>query len=496
MKIIESCLNFGKVLKSKFVLIFNKTNFIKIYTYLKELVVSFKKIKKIFTAQEIKKFFSRETFSGFKTVHKYLSKTDNIIIFVLLGVIILSIFFIWQNHWIKTTKAVAVSGGVLTEGIVGQPKDLDRYLTRLTNAGLTKLQPTGEVKGDLAESWQVLDGNKTFEFKLRNGINAYDLASQLQAKNSWPNIEVTTPSDNLIDFKFKQPFSPFLYISTEPIFSFGPYKVSKEDKNQITLVARDDYWQGRPYIDKIVVKFYSNESDLIKAAKNYEIMNYLKVDNGEWQSVDSNTLNMTLPRQLLLFFNVKNNDLKNKILRQNLRDGKVADKQYTFNLVTSDNTTNIKMAEKIKADWAPLKININIQKYDNVTLQKDIIPKRNYDLLLYGLDYGPDPDPYPFWHTSQISATGMNLSNYSNKNADRLLEDARQAFDFKVREDKYNQFNKILDDDVPFIKLSQTTINYVVSRDVKGLDKIFGFSETDRFLNVNQWYIKTKRVKL
>ena len=448
-----------------------------------------------FNFKEVKKFFRRETLLAVKYVYKYLTKTDQMIIFILSLIIFVSVFFVWHNHWVKTTKEVPVSGGTLVEGVVGEPKNLTKQLNSLTNAGLLKLQSTGEVKGDLAQSWQILDNNKTYEFKLRDGISSQDLAQQLTNTGNWSGIEVATPADNLIDFKFKQPFSPFLYISTEPIFSNGPYKVVKEEKTEVTLSARDDYWQGRPYIDKIEIKYYPNEDALIRAAKNHQIMNYVKADQNEWQSSGSKLLQMQLSRQMLLFFNLNNADLKNKTLRQNIRDNKPADKNYKFNLVTSDNEKNVKIAESIKANWAALKIDVNITKYDNVTLQKDIIPKRNYDILLYGLDYGQDPDPYPFWHSSQIGPTGMNLSNYFNKVTDRLLEDARQQFDFKVRENDYNQFNKILADDTPFIKISQESLNYVVSNDVRGLDKIFGFSETDRFLNINQWYLKTKRVK-
>ena len=218
------------------------------------------------------------------------------------------------------------------------------------------------------------------------------------------------------------------------------------------------------------------------------------------QTVESaRLLEMNLPRELDLFFNLQKPDLKNKSLRQTLRDGKPADKDYNFSLVTSDAAQNVQIAENLKSQWATLKINLEVKKYDNVTLQKDIIARREYDLLLYGIDYGPDPDPYPFWHSSQIpskdKADGMNLSNFSNKNADQLLEQARQSFDPQVRSQKYQAFQKIINDEVPYIQIKKENLNYVLSNKAKGVDKIFGFSETDRFLNVREWYIKSKRVK-
>lgn len=456
-------------------------------------------IIKWFDFRKIKKFFSRNTLEAVKLIPKHLSKTDKLLISGLCFIVVIAGFFLWYNYWLGTTKEVPAFGGTLVEGIVGEPKDMEKQLARLTNAGLTKLQSTGEIKGDIAESWEMLDDGKTYQFKLREGFNSQDLAYQLENKKIWPGIEVATPADNLIDFKFKQKFSPFLYISTEPVFNYGPYKITKEEKDRITLAADENYWQGKVHIAKIVVRLYPNENSLIKAAKNHEIMTYMKESKDGWQSDDATLYEMTLPRETLLFFNLKNADLKLKALRQALRDNKPAEKDYTFTLVTSDTQKNLAMAEKIKADWALLKININIKKYDNVVIQKDIIPKRDYDILLYKLDYGQDPDPYPFWHSSQMDLIknpgGMNLSNYSNTKADKLLEDARTTFDFSIRESKYTEFKKIIEDEVPYIKISQDSVYYVADSRVKGLEKIFGSSATDRFLTIGDWFISSKRVK-
>lgn len=444
-----------------------------------------------------KNWFNFSRFSGLKHLPRFLSKLDKILISIFLLTILVAIAFIGRNYWLKTTVEKPNYGGTLVEGMVGEAKDLDKYMARLTGAGLTRLSATGEIQGDLAESWEILDSGKTVQFKLRDNFSAQDLAYQISSKNIWPDIEVTTPADNLIDFKFtkfNQPFSPFLYISTEPIFPYGPYKVTKEEKNRLTLAAQADYWQGKPYIEKIVINLYPSQTALDKAVKAHEVMSYIAGDtilsNQHFQN-----LPMNLPRQLILFFNLNNADLKNKALRQALRDEKPADKNYNFTLVTSDNEKNLAIAQRLKEQWATLKVNLEIKKYDNITLQKDIIPKRAYDFLLYSIDYGPDPDPYPFWHSSQIKPDGTNLSNFSNISADKLLEQARQTYDAKLRADKYAQFQKILDDETPDIIISQEKLNYVISDQIKGVNQIFGSSEADRFLLVSQWYIKSKRVK-
>ena len=237
----------------------------------------------------------------------------------------------------------------------------------------------------------------------------------------------------MLTFRFKGPFSPFLYTSTEPIFSYGPYKITKEEKTQITLEAEKNYWKGRSHIQKIIIKLYPDQPSLMKAAKNGDLMGYLTESKDDYRPENFTSYEMTLPRELDLFFNLSRDSLKNGDVRRNLRDYKPLDQDYSFTLVTSENPTNVRMAEEIKNRWKNLRATINIKTYNNIELQKDVIPKRDYDILLYGLDYGPDPDPYPFWHSSQMTETGKNLSNFSNKTADKLLEDARQTFDFNLR---------------------------------------------------------------
>lgn len=436
--------------------------------------------------------FSKENLVALKKLPAVLTRLDKIAIGFFCLLICFSLSMFWLQGWLQNTTKIPTYGGTYTEGFIGEPKDLEKHLLRLINAGLTKFNDNGEVVGDLAESWEIKDDGKTYLFKLRDGYFAQDLLNEINNKKIWSNIETSVADETTLQFKFKQPFSPFLYIATEPIFSNGPYKIVKEEKKQVVLASRENYYQGKAFIDKIVFNLYEDSNSLNRAIKSKNIDGFLKNDD-TLSLNDSKTLQYILPRELVLFFNLQKDDLKNKELRHNLEENRELSKDYNLILVTSDNPKNVSLAENIKIRWAPLKVNLEIKKYDKITLQKDIIPKREYDILLYGLDYGPDPDPYPFWHSSQIKPDGANLSNFSNKNADKLLEDARQSFDMEKREAKYIEFKKILDDEVPFITLSKEEVNFTISNKIKGVDSIFGYIETDRFLDVNKWYIKTKR---
>lgn len=448
-------------------------------------------LKKILVAA--KKYPWKETALSLKFLPKVFGLFEKIIILSLCGVIFFVVFVLGYNNWLGTTKSVAAQGGEFQEGIVGSSKDIDKHLARLLNAGLTKYDSNKNIVGDLADTWEIKENGKVYEFHLREEFNSEDLASQIAGNNLWKDINVSTPNAQTLSFTFKQPFSPFLYTSTEPIFNYGPYKITKESKDQIELSARDDYYAGRSYINKIIIRLYATDDELLRAGRRGDIQGFYSEDNVNIPNFQKFELN--LPRDLILFFNLSLKDLKDINVRKSLKENTSPGKNLTFRLVTLDKPKNVSIAQSIVDKWAKIGVKVNLDIKDNVTLQKTTIPKRDYDILLYGLDYGEDPDPYPFWHSSQIKEDGRNLSNFKNSRADRLLEDARQEFDFQKREQDYAEFQKILDSEIPMFVVEHQNFYYYVFKSIYGIGSIVGSNEADRFLNIPSWYIETKRVK-
>ncbi len=445
------------------------------------------------TINRLKRYPWKDSLQALKFIPKVLSRWEKITLLCFFGVIFLFTSWLIYNSWLAGTKLAAAHGGQFREGLVGESKDIDKNLARLVNAGLTKYDKDKNIVGDLADKWEIKNDGKVYEFHLRDGFDSQDLANQIEAKNVWQDIEISMPDPQILTFTFKQPFSPFLYTSTEPIFPYGPYRISKENKNEVELAANEGYYDSKPYINTILIKLYSNQDDAVKAAKRGEIdglglPNMVPVD-------DFQRFEMTLPRDLILFFNLSRPSLQDKNVRKALKESTSLNKTLDLRLVTSDNPKNIEIAKTMIDKWRQNGITVNLDIKDNVTLQKTIIPKRDYDLLLYGLDYGEDPDPYPFWHSSQATADGMNLSNFKNTQADRLLEQARQEFDFKKREDDYVEFQKILDSEIPMFVVEHQNYYYQTSRNIFGIDFVVGANESDRFLDVANWYTDTKRVK-
>lgn len=443
---------------------------------------------------KIRQYPWRQSAQSLRFLPSVFSKWEKVIILILSVVVVVFSGIIGYNRWLGSTQETPQYGGVFREGVVGEAKDLDKHLPRLVNAGLTKYDLEKNIVGDLAKNWDINENGRVYVFHLNSQFSSEDLAGQIISRGLWQDIDISTPDSSTITFTFKQPFSPFLYTSTEPIFPYGPYQVSRENKAEIELSARDDYYAGRSYLDKIIIKLYTNQNELLRAARRGEI-------DGFSTTQDPGALNgfskyeMKLSRELLIFFNLSNKDLQDINVRKALKENSSPGKTLELRLVTSDTDKNLAIAKKIVEKWGQNGVKINLDVKDNVTLQKTTILKRDYDVLLYGLDYGEDPDPYPFWHSSQIKEGGKNLANFKNTKGDKLLEEARQEFDFKKREEKYTEFQKILDSEIPAFKVETETLFYEVAKKVKGIEKIVGCYETDRFLNVAKWYIETKRVK-
>lgn len=160
---------------------------------------------------------------------------------------------------------------------------------------------------------------------------------------------------------------------------------------------------------------------------------------------------------------------------------------------------NQRLAQAIKNYWEDVGVKIEIKPIESAEAQEKIFHAHDYEILLYGENLGLDADLYPFWHSSQIAGSGFNLSQLANKEADKILEEARATTDLKARHDKYVYFQNILTEEIPAVFLYRPVYYYAVDKKIKGLnlDNIYIADSPDRFNGIENWYIKTeKKLKL
>ncbi|MFH0829271.1 MAG: ABC transporter substrate-binding protein [Candidatus Kerfeldbacteria bacterium] len=166
--------------------------------------------------------------------------------------------------------------------------------------------------------------------------------------------------------------------------------------------------------------------------------------------------------------------------------------ELAFSLSVSDVPEDLVIAEKLKAAWEKVGAKVEIKSFDTSRIAKEIIKPRSYDVFLYGEILSVDADLYPFWHSSQERDPGLNLTNFYNKDADKLLEELRTAVDPAVIAEKRIAFQKLLAKDLPAIFLYSPLYTYGLSKRVKGFDVAFVTNPSDRFADISKWYVKTK----
>ncbi|MEK7540567.1 MAG: peptide ABC transporter substrate-binding protein [Patescibacteria group bacterium] len=147
----------------------------------------------------------------------------------------------------------------------------------------------------------------------------------------------------------------------------------------------------------------------------------------------------------------------------------------------------------LQESWKAMGVKVNVDIYAPEDIQIKVINPREYEALLFGEIVGTDPDPYPFWHSSQTKHPGLNLAIFFDKDVDSLLTEARKTNDQEQRRLKYLHFQNILAEMVPAIFLYNPTYTYSIDKRVRGVGEAYITVPADRFRDIGLWHIETKR---
>ncbi|HUS82188.1 MAG TPA: peptide ABC transporter substrate-binding protein [Dehalococcoidia bacterium] len=161
--------------------------------------------------------------------------------------------------------------------------------------------------------------------------------------------------------------------------------------------------------------------------------------------------------------------------------------EIRLSIVTNEDSQRLAIALAIARSWSALGVPTDVSTQGPTTLLRDFLTPRLFLVALYGYDSGPDPDPYPAYHTSQARPGGDNLSSFSNPDADILLQTTRQTSDTAARLALYRQFQEVFASELPTLPLYQRTFTYVVDKHLKGLGPLVLFDSSSRFTDVREW---------
>jgi peptide/nickel transport system substrate-binding protein len=504
-------------------------------------------------------------------------------------------------------------GGTYVEGVAGSPlyfdpiiaaTSVDLDVSRLVFSGLTRFARDGSIVADLASSYEVDPSGKTWTFTIRPDANWQDGApvtsddvlytvGLVQDKtytgpfaDAFRGVTVTALAAKIVRFTLPDAYAPFSGSTTVPLLpahllgkvafpelarqpfntqpvGTGPFKVSEVDARQVTLVPFDDFYRtkparSRPYLDKVILRFYRDESEALAALARGEVDatgGLSPQDASRARTLRSVDL-FSLPTNdfTALFLNVRPTKavFRDRAVRQAIATaidrgkvlqaaadgrGSVADEfvpstswafvrdvpryafsssdaraqldaadwvdhdgdgirdkggvALAFSISTSDEPPRLAAARQIADDLVAVGMKVTVRAVPFGQLVDQVARGRTFDALLVGITVGNDPDPYPFFHSSQLNDPGDDFSGYSTLPMDRLLEQARRTVDQSKRRDLFAQVWTALATDVPVVFLYYTDYLYAQSHSVRGLRVAPANDPPQRFWNIEDWYVKT-----
>lgn len=168
-----------------------------------------------------------------------------------------------------------------------------------------------------------------------------------------------------------------------------------------------------------------------------------------------------------------------------------AGEALTLTVVTTKSNDRERVLAGLSDQWRKLGVTLTTRIVDPTDRSQnfvgEVLQPRNYDVLLYQLTIGGDPDVYAYWHSSQANS-GLNFSNYSSSTSDASLGSARTVITPGLRDAKYVAFAKQWLNDAPAIGIYQTTSQYVYSKNIHtDIQNEVLVNPVNRYANVLYW---------
>ncbi|MFP4345985.1 MAG: ABC transporter substrate-binding protein [Anaerolineales bacterium] len=165
----------------------------------------------------------------------------------------------------------------------------------------------------------------------------------------------------------------------------------------------------------------------------------------------------------------------------------------TFSLLVADDPQDYALGEVIALQWARLGISTTIEAVPPLA-RNGRLDARLYEAALAHFAIPGDPDPYTFWHQTQIEVGGQNYAGFDHRRLSEVVEQARITIDRDARRELYREFQQILMEEVPAIPLYVPIYTYAVDEQVQQVQLGPLMRSGDRFRNIEDWFVLQRRV--
>jgi len=149
----------------------------------------------------------------------------------------------------------------------------------------------------------------------------------------------------------------------------------------------------------------------------------------------------------------------------------------------ADDQVRVDMAAMCAAQLQEIGVNAEAEA-------KQSLDWANQDCCIIGWGSPFDPDD----HTYKVFSTGAgdNYTGYSNKEADRILAEARHTSDEEKRLKLYREFQEEMTKTMPYTFIAYVDASYAVRKDITGITEntVLGHHGVGVFWNIEKWEIK------
>ncbi|HUP65297.1 MAG TPA: ABC transporter substrate-binding protein [Thermoanaerobaculia bacterium] len=149
-------------------------------------------------------------------------------------------------------------------------------------------------------------------------------------------------------------------------------------------------------------------------------------------------------------------------------DGDGPRSRFSINYRTSTDAEANQQAQMIQQMLKGIGVDVQIQSNEFATFYDDI-QKGNYQMFSLRRAGVSDPDFYTvIFHSGSLPPEGQNRGYYVNRRLDQILDEARSTFDRSRRRELYQEAQRILAEDVPYVSLYHRSNVAIMERELEG----------------------------
>ncbi len=417
-----------------------------------------------------------------------------------------------------------------------------------------------DAQSPLRASWQGIDiaapDARTVVFTLPNQLSAfpYSLTTGIVPKHALEGKSMR--SLRTLPFNTTQPIGAGPFRLTTLEVSGG---AANEREEQIALDPFEKYHRGKPKLGRFVIHSFRSEERLIESFRKHEVYamtGLTEVPHQFEHDSGARIYNLPMTAAVMAFMRTNSELLKDVKVRQALVRatntetilkgldyptmpvkeplllgqlgynasyqqagydlpvaGQLLDSAgWTLNekglrykdgqplrpvLIAQDNSEYANVAYRLQQQWRKVGVDLQVRLEATTDFQVNLSSSsRGYDVLLYGISIGKDPDVYVYWDSKNAdvrSESRLNFSEYRSSIADASLQAGRTRSDASLRAVKYQPFLQAWRDDAPAVGLYQPRFLYITHGPVYGLSEHPINNDVERFTNVHEWMIRTER---